>query len=558
MKPNQTQLAFIIGAFLLVFIASCAKKNSAVPAGEASPAAASTADVKQPFPAQLPVRFQKPSYLIQGNEEQDNLADSGEYEIKVGANITSTKGPQPLWDILKRLANLKGMSVSWASDVDQNVLVDVDISADDNFFDAIDNLLRQVDYYHVVKDNAIIVKYRETRRFQISIPNMKGSYKTNVGGNFLTGREAAKGTEGTVQVTSDDNKFDLWKNIATNLDTIMQEWRTTQTEQNQTITKKETTGDTGETGKTEGQVNQATRRIALGNSYYTIDNSVGLITVTAPRPLLNKVAFYLQKLKKELYRQVIIEAKIIEVSLKDNSRIGIDWSKVLQDFTINGTVDFGDSGQVWPWVPATGDGESPTRFVTKVSLESKGFSAMLNALNEQGNTKVLSNPKLTVLNGQPAVLSVGKDITYIKKVSSSISGTTATTVTYTVETDSVVEGISLGVMASIVDNNTVILHLTPITTNLLEDPIYNETIGGGDNAIKIGLPKVRVREMSTMVQVRSGEMLIIGGLIDQVKNNNSKFAPVIGNIPILKYLFGVKDKQLQRRELVILLTPRII
>jgi hypothetical protein len=98
------------------------------------------------------VRYQLPGYVTTHDSQDAELgADTAEHQIKVGATIRSTGGPQPLWDVLKRLANLKGMTVSWASDVNQNTLVDVDISANDNFFDAVDNLLRQADYFHLCR-----------------------------------------------------------------------------------------------------------------------------------------------------------------------------------------------------------------------------------------------------------------------------------------------------------------------------------------------------------------------------------------------------------------------
>ena len=439
MKRNTFQPALVLFAILSVMLVSCEHHETKQPSNEAK-AVPEKAMEKESGPAQLPVRFQNTPYYIQGEESSDVLGEDGEeYEVKVGANITSTRGPQPLWDILKRVANLKGMSVSWASDVDQNVLVDVDISAEDNFFDAIDNMLRQVDYFHELQGNVIIVKYRETKRFNLPIPFMKGEYTTNVGGNFMAGREAATGTEGTVKVTSSGNKFDVWENITTNLDAIMQEWRTQQTEQEETVTTEET--DTGESNKSEETVQQATRRVSLGSSYYTVDRSVGLITVTAPRPLLEKVEYYLTTLKKELFRQVVIEAKIIEVFLADNSKIGLDWSQVLKDFDISGWVEFGTGGllgQVWPWNPPNefkptsgyphelrspdpSDttnylGPYPDSFIHKVSLDAVPFNVMLSALNEQGEATVLSNPKLTVLNGQPAVINVGTDVTYIDKV----------------------------------------------------------------------------------------------------------------------------------------------
>jgi general secretion pathway protein D/MSHA biogenesis protein MshL len=126
----------------------------------------------------------------------------------------------------------------------------------------------------------------------------------------------------------------------------------------------------------------------------------------------------------------------------------------------------------------------------------------------------------------------------------------------------VVQGIALGVMASVLDNNRVILHLTPITTdleNLTSDGnIPMTTIGEGDTAMSLGLPQVKVREMSTMVEVQNGEMLIIGGLIDSIEGTSGSFAPGVGDIPVIKYLFGYEEKTIQKRELVILLTPRII
>lgn len=564
MKRNTPRLAPILSAVILMLTVACAKQESTAPANEAKaapePAAAET---KQADPVQLPVRYQIPSYYAQDEQASDMLEeDSDEYEIKVGANITSTKGPQPLWDILKRLANLKGMNVSWSSDVDRNVLVDVDISADEGFFSAIDNMLRQVDYFHEVQGNTIIVKYRETGQYHIAIPFMKGDYTSTVGGNYLTDRDAATGTEGTVKVKSADNKYDVRENITSNLDLIMQEWRTQKTEQEETIAKEETTDTAAQAS--EAKVQQATRRISLGQSYYTVDKNIGLITVSAPRPLLEKIEYYINTLKKELYRQVVIEAKIIEVFLQDNSKIGIDWSLVLKDFNLSGLVEFGTGGllgQVWPWNPpdeskpnANYPATYPDSFIYRVSLSAVPFTAILNALNEQGDATVLSNPKLTVLNGQPAVISVGKDVAYIKEVSSDVNNDTGT-VTYTAETDSVVEGIAFGVLASIIDEDSVVLHLTPVTTDLVNDVIEYREFGLG---LQVGLPQIQIREMSTMVQVNNGEMLIIGGLIDSIEVKDSAFAPIVGNIPLVRYLFGVEEKRMEKRELVILLTPKII
>ena len=540
---------------------------------------------------QLPQRYQSAAFTTSVEKNNADIdKENSEYQIKVGATIRSTAGPQPLWDVLKRLANLKGMTVSWASDVDQNVLIDVDINAEDNFFDAISNLLRQADYYYETKGKTLIVKYKETKVYQLGIPFMKGSYTSSVGGNFMTKREgASNSTEGTVKIVSDKNEFDIWDNVKLNLDAILEVWSARR--EKETLDSTSVSGEAADAARTyEGTVKQegagATKSESKQNSqsdhdsqaktaattersskaYYTIDRSVGLISVTAPKPLLEKVDQYITNLKKELYRQVILEAKIIEVYLQDNSKIGLDWKEVLKDFSISGTTYFGTAGfgtaetgrdgQVYPWIPAEGDAESVTRFVSKVALSPVSFNVMLNALQEQGDTHVLANPKLTVLNGQPALISVGKDIAYIKEVTKDVTTGDNATITYTVETDSVVQGVALGVMASIIDNKKVILHLTPVTTNLINETIPYRTFG--NEGLEVGLPQISVREMSTMVEVEDGEMLIIGGLIDSVEGKTGSFAPIVGNIPVIKYLFGVEEKTMQKRELVILLTPKVM
>ncbi len=548
------------------FITGCSNKEqtAAVEPPSAEQVAMEETAAVAAQPAQLPVRYRNPGYVVASEQTNNALNQEEEkYALKVGANITSTKGPQPLWDIVKRLGNLKRMSVSWASDVDQSVQVDVNIKASDNFFEALDNLLRQVDYFHEVQGNTIIVKYRETKRFYISLPNMKGTYTSTVGGNYLTDRAAASGTEGTVKITSDENTFDIWQNITDNLDVIMQQWATTA--ETAAAPVADTANPEAAQAVDQEMTAETTRQRSHSGSYYIVDKTVGLITVTAPRPMLEKIEYYIDNLKNELYRQVIIEAKIIEVFLSDNSKIGLDWSAVLKNFDINGIVEFGTGGllgQVYPQVDRPNKNGTPgyEPFLSKISLQAAPFSVMLNALNEQGDATVLSNPKLTVMNGQPALISVGKDIAYIKSVTKTTDGSgTSTTSTYSSEVDNVVEGIAMGVVASIIDDDSVILHLTPITTDLITAPSGEEieyrTFGDG---LEVGLPRVGVREMSTMVQVDNGEMLIIGGLIDSVKSNSGKFAPVLGSIPIIKYLFGVEEKKMQKRELVILLTPRVI
>jgi MSHA type pilus biogenesis protein MshL len=592
---------------------STSKKEGADDTSPSLAAQAAAADVgKTPASNSLPVKYQTPAYVVDQNSSKETF-NTEETALKVGARIETKKGPQPLWSIMKGLADLKKMNVSWASDVDQNALVDVHINANDDFYEAISNMLRQVDYFHEVQGNTIVVKYKETRSFKIAMPFTKSTYATGTGGNVLGNDKESQNVDGTIELKSAANEFDIWDNIKLNLDTILNIWtvrregevikknaeavaddaqkdsRTVDTKDKyDSAKKKEGAADTASEGsKSSTETEGKKKNLAVGQGYYIIDKPVGLITVTAPRPLLEKINDYITTLKKSLYQQIAIEAKIIEVQLNDNSSIGINWSKVLKDFSITGAVEFGahqlgvDSagnpidykGQVYPYIFANEHGvnetgqvydsetnthvklHDPGRFVSKVSINTANFGVLLNALKEQGNTKVLSNPKISVMNGQPALITVGRNVTYIDKVESTVGTGTNPTINYTVDTQRILSGIGMAITATVLDDDQIIMNLVPVTSELTEPIAYKDF---GTDGQTVGLPIVQVREMSTTVKVKDGEMLVIGGLISDVEDTAGEFAPGVGSIPLIRYLFGHEDKIKQKRELIILLKPRII
>ncbi|MGB3213008.1 MAG: pilus (MSHA type) biogenesis protein MshL [Desulforhopalus sp.] len=515
-----------------------------------------------PLPASLPVSYQTAAYVVD-RDETENISIAEESKLKVGARITSTRGPQPLWDIIKRLASLKGMNVSWASDVDRNVLVDVDINANDDFYEALDNMLRQVDYFHEMHDNTIVIKFKETRQFQIAMPFTKQNLSTGTGGNLLGNTSESNNVDGTINLSSKDNEFDIWDNIKLNLDTIMQIWtfrregetvkENTDKVQDATVAKE---GSRSYSGKKEVALSesadvdttstaQSSGDVTGGEGYYLIDKPVGLITVTAPRPVLEKVDAYIKTLKKSLYQQIAIEAKILEVQLNDASSIGINWSNVLKDFDIIGDLEFGDFGVVRL---------GANNLIDSVSLRDTEFTILLNALNEEGQTKILSNPKISVMNGQPALITVGRNVTYIESIESDLDSDTGV-ISFTVNTERILSGLGMALTATILGENEIIMNLVPITSEL-EEPIVTEPIG--NLGAEIGLPVINVREMSTTVKVKDGEMLVIGGLISDTNEKLGEFAPALGDIPGLRYLFGYETKAHFKRELIILLRPRII
>lgn len=509
--------------------------------GDAVNAHAFEPEKRKEEPLVLPERFQQPTFLLQ---EADAIEES-DFTIPVGADISSNVGPVTLREIMKKLALLKGMNVSWASDVDQGALVDVDIRAEDDFFEAIDNLLRQLDYYHEVKGNSIIVRHKETRQFHIAMPFMAPEFNSGVGGDVLGGGdEASHEMKGTIQITSageSEDSFDIWSNIRANLDQILDIWTT-----EEVVSSSSEGGQpaiTGPAGAAPPPTVVTNRK--PGKGYYTIDKPIGLITVTAPRSLLSKVESYIDNLKKELYRQVSIEAKIVEVTLESDNTTGLNWEDLLQN--TNNPFSFNlDFQKVNPFYHSMG---TQNKFFT---VNSKNFTLILDAMQQQGHVEVISNPKISVMNGQPAMISVGESLTYIDSVEANVEDGV---ITYSVATSNVMSGLGLAVIATILDTDEVVLTLTPVTSQV-ETPIEYRQFGNLGS--EVGLPKVAIREMTTLVRVRNGEMLIVGGLIDGVQDYAESNVPGMRDLPGGKKIFGQSGTNKYRKELVILLRPVII
>ncbi len=529
-----------LSALLILF--GCASKSTQQSSEMEAPAAAGAAVAGEPrenatqpvhsestpavqaegAPTALPVRFQKPSYLIKDTGLGEGAADMDEeLTLQVGADISTTAGPVPLRDIMKGLASLHNMNVSWASDVDQYVYIDVDIRANDDFFIAIENMLRQVDYFYELKGNTIIVKFKETRKFHVALPpRIKGQANINT-------------TGGTTTNTDSDNT--RWEIIKGNLAQILDIWAQRYKPPPSAMPSEE---------DEEGEVPlppQGATITQTSSGFYSVDPSLGLITVTAPRPLLNKVQIYVDTLKEEMYKQISIEAKILEVTLEKSSEKGIDWSGLLKDSAFEFNVSFGDGGQIYP---------DDANFIDTINLGAKSFSLVLDALEEQGSTKVLANPRISVMNGQPAVIYVGDNVTYISQVETTADEGVVTTSATTAQ---VVSGLRLEVYATIMSDDEIVMSIIPMISQL-EEPIEYRQFGLN----QVGLPFVRERTMNSIVRLNNGEMLIVGGLISSVETDAGSNIVGLGKLPGMKYLFGNEADAVVRKELVILLRPRIL
>ena len=544
--------------------------------------------------------------------------------MTVGADIKSVDGKVPLDSVVNKMAKLKNMSVSWASDTDQKVRVSVNIRAKDGFWKTLKKLLEQVDYFYEFHDNTIVIKYKDTRRFYISNPYLVGSYKTSVGGDFLGGATEALASggnsggdssdddnvHGTLKVDQKNPKFNIWEEIENNINTILDSMTVGHVaamdrrrivdeciakypedvkKQQECIHIKDVSavsqsgqnnqGKTGERQTAGSNINVATQTTVSKDSssyrkkgfYYTVDKTLGIITVTAPRIILNKIASYIDELNEMLSKQVIIDAKLLEVQLTNDNRMGIDWSNVLKNSKIDFETIAGAAKGANPFVATLYPSQPPTfpdylpyKNVTNkwssVNVQ-RTFSVIVNMLNDFGKVKVLSNPKISLLNGQPGLITGGQTQRIVSRVSSTIStSSSGNTITYDISTQDILSGIGISVVADIDKDDNIILHLTPVNTELLNPDNIEEKRFGSEATgfVMVQLPRIALREMTTMAKVKSGQLIIIGGIISEQSGTEGNKVPVLGDIPFLGYAFKYERKFNIRKELVILLRPQLV
>jgi MSHA biogenesis protein MshL len=301
----------------------------------------------------------------------------------------------------------------------------------------------------------------------------------------------------------------------------------------------------------------------------------GIVAVRAFPEELREVEYYLASVERSALRQVILEAKIIEVTLDDSFRTGINWAllslpgaddSVLTGQTGGGTLldtglseIAGNVGELLPGLlPSTTDTSTFGGAFT-VAIESDEFAGLIEALETQGNVQVLSSPRVSTLNNQKAVIKVGTDEFFVTDISTTTVTGTNTTTNPDVELTPFFSGIALDVTPQIGRDGYVTLHVHP-SISQVEDQIKVVSLGSTDETQDIQLPLAlsTIRESDSVVRARSGQVIVIGGLMQDNEAQRSAGTPWFGRLPLLGWLFAHQADETFKKELVILVRPVVV
>ena len=309
---------------------------------------------------------------------------------------------------------------------------------------------------------------------------------------------------------------------------------------------------------------------ALGSSSQTTGNSVvrrntfreaasviinpesGVITVRATARQHEKIQEFIDRVIVSSRRQVLIEATIVEVTLGDGYQQGIEWTKV-----ITGATGVGLS--LTPASINSNVGSALTPFTLGYQNKQTNFeiNSIVNILQAYGTAKVLSSPRLSVMNNQTALLKVVENFVYFNvKADTVTTANVGNNTTVTTTPQSVSVGLVMSVTAQVSDGDAVILNVRPTISSiseLKEDP--NPSIPAG---VKNYVPQIRTREIESVMRVNSGEIAVLGGLMEDSVNWKTGRVPLVGQLPLIGELFTTRNNAAVKSELVVFLRPVII
>ncbi len=280
----------------------------------------------------------------------------------------------------------------------------------------------------------------------------------------------------------------------------------------------------------------------------------GVITVRAFPDDIREVREFLGVSQVRMQRQVILEAKILEVTLNDGYQQGINWSNLSASIGNSGSIVVNRPASALPPLDAIG---TLLGGQTNVTISDGNFNAVLSFMSTQGDLNVLSSPRITAANNQKSVIKVGTDEYFVTELSSNAGNGENSNAVPEVELTPFFSGISLDVTPQIDNKGNVFLHVHPAVIEVTEE-VKQLNLGGDFQNIQLPLAKSSIRESDSVIRAKDGDVVVIGGLMKQQNRELVSKVPFLGDVPALGHLFRNVNNVTEKTELVILLKPTVV
>jgi MSHA biogenesis protein MshL len=295
-----------------------------------------------------------------------------------------------------------------------------------------------------------------------------------------------------------------------------------------------------------------------------------VVVVRALPAELRQVEQFLRASRLNIERQVILEAKIVDVRLNESYQTGINWAAFVRGNNhrgsgglVNPGTNLGTTGEVGSGPLTSLPGStlnlgalSPTGLFG-LAFQTSNFAALISFLETQGDVQVLSSPRIATLNNQKAVLKVGTDDFFVTGVTTTTNSTASgSTTSPSITVQPFFSGIALDVTPQIDEDSNIILHIHPSVSDVSERTKLLNL--GSLGVFTLPLASSTVSETDTIVRARDGNIVAIGGLMKTSRSSDRAQVPGVGNLPVAGHLFGSRSGEVDKSELVILLKPTVV
>jgi general secretion pathway protein D len=436
----------------------------------------------------------------------------------------------------------------------------------------LDRIAKQVDIRWTMENGVLSVMPDEPylKTYHIDYFNLSRNMKSSVNiVNSVTG-SASSGSSGNTSNTSieSENPNQFWKKLEANLKEMLDVKESAASTAQAASSQTKATVKNGPDKATATQASAPSKIEPLAEtlplspslspaaSRETEPNLVianaetGTITVRASSKNHLKVAEFLAGIQASAQRQVLIEATIVEVVLSDQYQAGVDWSQIA-----NGAGwSFGQS------LVGTNLASAP---LSLISYKSSNFNATVQMLEQFGKTRVLSSPKIIALNNQTAVMKVVEEQVYftLELTEDKNSDGVITNRTYTSTLHTVPVGLVMQVTPQVAESGTVTMNIRPTITNIssyVDDPAVAIIAATSKIGVKSQVPVLQVREFDSTLKIVSGQVAVLGGLIQDKQSNNRQGVPGLSRIPWVGDAFSYRDDKVSKIELVVFLRPIVV
>ena len=502
--------------------------------------------MKQSKPYQIPLFLRICGILLLFL--QTSLACSTPINIHSGSNVALSK-------ILEEIASICHLNVIYLQEQTKAMLDSKKTSIHINnkpLIQVLDSLLKSNDFHYTLQKDTLQVGFLLTKTFEISY--------------IATTRVGSSNTD---IVFSQDNQTHSPYNTHTNaplgFSNFEIESQAHKMAMNKATSNTQTMGKSGTKiysideidfwGELQNEI--AGVAYAPGDSYQPttselknkkdiiINKAAGLLTITATPKQIKRVESYLATLNNKIQKQVLIDVYIFNIQHNNNQTYGIDWNefyKLGNLLTLPPNAEGSNNALI---------GVNNGDFAISIFSQGVSINRIVEFLQTYGKVQSVSNPKVLTLNNQPAIISVGSVLRYFQNTTyqTTTQGTSIQNLSQAFP--SVFAGILLDVTPS-VKNDKIILKINPSITKTKDISIENQT-----TALE-SPPNLSTKQLSSLVQVKDGEKIVLGGLIDKTEGQILRKLPILGDIPLLKYLFSYKKNIKETQEMVIIISPHIV